>query len=121
MLYFLCTQPTYTFALACLKLITCSVQSGPRVRYPFTTSDLCTCRIRDRKGEDLIPRSKTGQLRPASDRKFIGQVFIRPTTAADHASVRPRPFRSYGAAMTRSSGRSSRPTVPTPRSTRSPF
>ncbi|CAA7059542.1 unnamed protein product [Microthlaspi erraticum] len=57
MLYFLCTQPTYTFALACLKLITCSVQSGPCVRYPFTTSDLCTCRIRDRKGEDLIPRS----------------------------------------------------------------
>ncbi|CAA7031576.1 unnamed protein product [Microthlaspi erraticum] len=42
--------------------------------------------------------------------------FIRPTTAADHESVRPRPFRSYDA-MTRSS----RPTVPTPRSTRSPF
>ncbi|CAA7045038.1 unnamed protein product [Microthlaspi erraticum] len=35
------------------------VQSGPCVRYPFTTSDLCTCRIRDRKGEDLIPRSLT--------------------------------------------------------------
>ncbi|CAA7018319.1 unnamed protein product, partial [Microthlaspi erraticum] len=33
------------------------VQSGPCVRYPFTTSDLCTCRIRDGKGEDLIPRS----------------------------------------------------------------
>ncbi|CAA7015118.1 unnamed protein product [Microthlaspi erraticum] len=57
MLYFLCTQPTYTFALARSQLIACSVQSGPCVRYPFTTSDLCTCRIRDRKGEDLIPRS----------------------------------------------------------------
>ncbi|CAA7021770.1 unnamed protein product [Microthlaspi erraticum] len=39
--------------------LACSVQSGPCVRYPFTTSDLCTCRIRDRKGEDLIPGSLT--------------------------------------------------------------
>ncbi|CAA7023846.1 unnamed protein product [Microthlaspi erraticum] len=56
-----------------LNLIVCSVQSGPRVRYPFTTSDLCTCRIRDRKREDLIPRSIpplcTHQPRPAEVRR----------------------------------------------------
>ncbi|CAA7052876.1 unnamed protein product [Microthlaspi erraticum] len=40
------------------------------------------------------------------------------TTPADRESVRPRPFRL---AHDRLSGRSSRPTVPTPRSTRSPF
>ncbi|CAA7057327.1 unnamed protein product [Microthlaspi erraticum] len=27
---------------------------------------------------------RAGKLRPASGREFIGQVFIRPTTAADH-------------------------------------
>ncbi|CAA7021030.1 unnamed protein product [Microthlaspi erraticum] len=35
---------------------------------------------------------RAGKLRPASGRDFIGQIH-RPTTAADHASVRPRPFR----------------------------
>ncbi|CAA7021035.1 unnamed protein product [Microthlaspi erraticum] len=35
---------------------------------------------------------RAGKLRPTSGRDFIGQ-FTRPTTAADHASVRPRPFR----------------------------
>ncbi|CAA7030140.1 unnamed protein product [Microthlaspi erraticum] len=35
--------------------------------------------------------------------------------------IRPRPFRSSDHDHTRSSGRSSRPTVRTPRSTRSPF
>ncbi|CAA7019949.1 unnamed protein product [Microthlaspi erraticum] len=67
-----------------------------------------------------VPRRcavRPGKLRPASGRDFIGQIH-RPTTAADHESVRPRPFRL---GHTRLSGRSSRTTVPTPRSTRSPF
>ncbi|CAA7021771.1 unnamed protein product [Microthlaspi erraticum] len=51
---------------------------------------------------------RAGKLRPASGRDFIGQS----------SSVRPS---NRTTATTRSSGRSSRPTVPTPRSTRSPF
>ncbi|CAA7043408.1 unnamed protein product [Microthlaspi erraticum] len=54
---------------------------------------------------------------PASGRDFIGQVHP-PTTPTDRESVRPRPFRLGHDPM---SGRSSRTTVPTPRSTRSPF
>ncbi|CAA7025740.1 unnamed protein product [Microthlaspi erraticum] len=38
---------------------------------------------------------RAGKLRPASGREFHRPIFIRPTTAADHESVRPRPFRSY--------------------------
>ncbi|CAA7061743.1 unnamed protein product [Microthlaspi erraticum] len=57
---------------------------------------------------------RTSHVRP---RILIGQI-----SSVDHAgrpeSVRPRPFRLAHDPM---SGRSSRPTVPTPRSTRSPF
>ncbi|CAA7039410.1 unnamed protein product [Microthlaspi erraticum] len=49
-------------------------------------------------------------------REFHRPIFIRPTTA--DRNIRPRPFRLAHDPM---SGRSSRPTVPTPRSTRSPF
>ncbi|CAA7015086.1 unnamed protein product [Microthlaspi erraticum] len=61
---------------------------------------------------------RAGKERPTSGREFIGQI----------SSARPRrptanpsdPDRS-DSPTTRLSGRSSRPTVPTPRSTRSPF
>ncbi|CAA7025751.1 unnamed protein product [Microthlaspi erraticum] len=36
-------------------------------------------------------RETTSRVRPRIHRP----IFIRPTTAADHESVRPRPFRSY--------------------------
>ncbi|CAA7044097.1 unnamed protein product [Microthlaspi erraticum] len=62
---------------------------------------------------------RAGELARVRPRDFIGQIFIRPTTAADHASVRPRPFRSRRHDPI--SGRSSRPTVPTPRSTQARF
>ncbi|CAA7049371.1 unnamed protein product [Microthlaspi erraticum] len=55
-------------------------------------------------------RERTSHVRPRN----IGQIF----TPADRESIRPRPFRLGHDPM---SGRSSRPTVPTPRSTRSPF
>ncbi|CAA7049281.1 unnamed protein product [Microthlaspi erraticum] len=51
--------------------------SRPRNFTPRTTADASV---------------RAGKLRPASGQDFIGQ-FTRPTTAADHASVRPRPFR----------------------------
>ncbi|CAA7029256.1 unnamed protein product [Microthlaspi erraticum] len=51
-------------------------------------------------------------------RDFIGQISsVRPQRPTTHPSGHDR----SDSAMTRSSGRSSRPTVPTPRSTRSPF
>ncbi|CAA7018048.1 unnamed protein product [Microthlaspi erraticum] len=56
--------------------------------------------------------------RPTSGRETIGQILTRPTTPADREIIRPRPFRPT---TTRLSGRPSRPTVRTPRSTRSRF
>ncbi|CAA7017827.1 unnamed protein product [Microthlaspi erraticum] len=58
-------------------------------------------------------RERTSHVRP----RIIGQIF-RPTTPADRESIRPDRSDSP---TTRLSGRSSRTTVPTPRSTRSPF
>ncbi|CAA7044718.1 unnamed protein product [Microthlaspi erraticum] len=61
---------------------------------------------------------RPGKLRPASGRDFIGQVSpVRPQRPTTHPSD---PDRSDSATI-RFSGRSSRTTVPTPRSTRSPF
>ncbi|CAA7034294.1 unnamed protein product [Microthlaspi erraticum] len=59
-------------------------------------------------------RERTSHVRP----RISSAKFIRSTTPADRESVRPRPFRLAHDPM---SGRSSRTTVPTPRSTRSPF
>ncbi|CAA7035521.1 unnamed protein product [Microthlaspi erraticum] len=68
-----------------------------------------------------VPRpmhpSEPGKNVPRPAENFIGQIYPLDH-AADRESVRPRPFRL---ATTRLSGRSSRTTVPTPRSTRSPF
>ncbi|CAA7048540.1 unnamed protein product [Microthlaspi erraticum] len=61
---------------------------------------------------------RAGKERPTSGRETIGQIFIRPTTPADRESIRPDRSDSAHDPM---SGRSSRTTVPTPRSTRSPF
>ncbi|CAA7039473.1 unnamed protein product [Microthlaspi erraticum] len=58
-------------------------------------------------------RERTSHVRPRN----IGQI-SPPTTPADRESIRPDRSDS---ATTRLSGRSSRTTVPTPRSTRSPF
>ncbi|CAA7050250.1 unnamed protein product [Microthlaspi erraticum] len=52
-------------------------------------------------------RRPSRELRPASAEKSSANL-IRPTTAADHESVRPRPFRSYRTADVR-------PIVPTDR------
>ncbi|CAA7030182.1 unnamed protein product [Microthlaspi erraticum] len=59
-------------------------------------------------------RERTSHVRP----RISSAKLIRSTTPADRESVRPRPFRLGHDPM---SGRSSRTTVPTPRSTRSPF
>ncbi|CAA7025748.1 unnamed protein product [Microthlaspi erraticum] len=73
-------------------------RATPRVPRPMHPSD----------------RETTSRVRPRFHRP---NFTVRPQPA-DHASVRPRPFRL---GHTRLSGRSSRTTVPTPRSTRSPF
>ncbi|CAA7058522.1 unnamed protein product [Microthlaspi erraticum] len=59
---------------------------------------------------------RAGNYVPRPAENSSAKSSVRP--AADHESVRPRPFRLSGHDP---SGRSSRPTVPTPRSTRSPF
>ncbi|CAA7036492.1 unnamed protein product [Microthlaspi erraticum] len=61
---------------------------------------------------------RAGKERPASGREFHRPNLNPLDQPADRESVRPRPFRL---GQTRLSGRSSRTTVPTPRSTRSPF
>ncbi|CAA7048967.1 unnamed protein product [Microthlaspi erraticum] len=60
----------------------------------------------------------TGEERPRPAENFIGQISIRSTKPTDRESSGPDRSDS---ATTRLSGRSSRTTVPTPRSTRSPF
>ncbi|CAA7017989.1 unnamed protein product [Microthlaspi erraticum] len=62
-------------------------------------------------------RETTSRVRPRNHRPIFTVRPQRPTTNRPATTV---PI-VLGAAMTRSSGRSSRPTVPTPRSTRSPF
>ncbi|CAA7034114.1 unnamed protein product [Microthlaspi erraticum] len=62
-------------------------------------------------------RRPSRERRPTSGREHR-PIFIRPTTAADHESVRPRPFRLGHDPIVRPIVP---PTVPTPRSTRSPF
>ncbi|CAA7035296.1 unnamed protein product [Microthlaspi erraticum] len=61
---------------------------------------------------------RAGKERPTSGRETIGQIFsVRPR----RPTVNPSGHDRSDSATTRLSGRSSRPTVPTPRSTRSPF
>ncbi|CAA7045129.1 unnamed protein product [Microthlaspi erraticum] len=68
----------------------------------------CTAHRSVRAGENTS--------RPAEN--FIGQTSIRPTS---RPTVNPSGPDRSDSATTRLSGRSSRTTVPTPRSTRSPF
>ncbi|CAA7030632.1 unnamed protein product [Microthlaspi erraticum] len=72
-------------------------------------------RNRSRTTADASVRAGKNVPRPAEKHR---PNLHPPTTPADRESIRPRPFRLGHDPM---SGRSSRPTVPTPRSTRSPF